>query len=168
MRQKADNTMTTKRTNKRNRAIIGGISRGTMRPQDLIPRFCDQLRWLGMRNKALSAIESRYNRAINGKYGENDKYFTDEVSAFDLDELFDLLNEFAPPYCYFGAHPGDGSDYGFWITEFLEDDFDGLKVDDTSEIPANYTGDVLHVNDHGNMTLYSCTRGKRREVWAVV
>lgn len=51
---------------------------------------------------------------------------------------------------------------------FNVDDFDGLRVSDLSEVPDDYTGEVLHVNDHGNMTLYACTDGECSEVWSVV
>lgn len=30
------------------------------------------------------------------------------------DDVFEHLNEIAPDGYYFGAHPGDGSDFGFW------------------------------------------------------
>ena len=41
-----------------------------------------------------------------------------------------------------------------------------LRVNDTSEVPRGYTGEVLHVNDHGNTTLYTASRGKLTEVWS--
>ena len=47
-------------------------------------------------------------------------------------------------------------------------DFDGLKVSDTGDVPADYSGEVLHINDHGNMTLYSAERGKLTEIWSIV
>jgi hypothetical protein len=149
-------------------ASIGTVSNATMRNQDLIPSFCAELRYLGHRSKVLTGIEKRVNRALNGQYGERDTYFADEVASFDLESLFNMLEEHAPSYFYFGSHPGDGSDYGFWLSEDIEESFDGLKVDDTSEIPTDYNGEVLHCNDHGNLTLYFAKRGKLNEIWSIV
>ena len=95
-------------------------------------------------------------------------YFESEQPGWDLEALFDALEAYCLPYFYFGAHPGDGADYGYWLSDEWEQGFDGLKVSDTSEVPRDYTGEVLLVNDHGNMTLYACTRGRLREVWAIV
>lgn len=82
--------------------------------------------------------------------------------------LTDALDEFAPPYAYFGTNEGDGSDYGYWLSPSMSEDFDGLKVSDTSEVPSNYNGEVLHVNDHGNMTLYVAKDGELTEIWGLV
>lgn len=147
---------------------VGSVSEATMKPEDLIPSFCGELRALGHRSKDLTRIENKVNRALNGRYGEDDAYFDDEESSWDLDSLFDMLQEHAPAWMYFGSHPGDGADYGFWVSENIEYDFDGLKVDDTSKVPNDYNGEVLHVNDHGNMTLYTAKRGKLTEVWSIV
>lgn len=41
-----------------------------------------------------------------------------EDRAFLLNEtIWDEMNDIAPEGTYFGAHPGDGSDYGFWSAE---------------------------------------------------
>ena len=96
-------------------------------------------------------------------------YYETEDSGYDLEDLFDALNEYAMPGFYFGSHPGDGADYGFWLDEDIEHNFDGLKVDDLSEIPTGYIGEVLHVNDHGNMTLYyNGANGRLYEIWSIV
>jgi len=79
------------------------ISHGTMRPEDLIPEFLEVLEEL---NPEISESAKRWNELA-----------IQEVQSQFLSELFDLLNEEAPEGFYFGSHPGDGSDYGFWQME---------------------------------------------------
>jgi hypothetical protein len=99
-----------------------------------------------------------------------DDYFESEDATYDLNEdLFNELNRLCEdiPYCYFGASEGDGSDYGFWIS--LHDyDFEGLKVSDLSEIPDDYEGEFLVINDHGNTSLYNRWNGENTNVWSIV
>jgi hypothetical protein len=142
---------------------IGSVSSGTMRPEDLIPTLLSELK----RQKPLARCHRKLVREINGRMIAAD-YLELEDADWDLEALFDALNEYAPAYFYFGAHPGDGSDYGWWLSECFAEDFDGLKINDLSEVPTGFTGEVLHVNDHGNMSLYAYSRGRGREVWAIV
>ena len=79
------------------------ISHGTMRPEDLIPKFLEVLEEL---NPKVSESAKRWNELA-----------IEEAQSQFLSELFDLLNEEAPEGFYFGSHPGDGSDYGFWQME---------------------------------------------------
>jgi len=142
---------------------IGSVSTATTRTEDLIPSFlweCDRLRLTRKERQSVNEIKRASKR---------EGYFESEDASLDLNEtLFDVLNNHALPYFYFGSHPGDGSDYGFWLDEGFEESFDGMKVSDLSEVPHGYTGEVLHVNDHGNMTLYAYTRGRGRELWGIV
>lgn len=146
--------------------IIGSISHGTMREEDLIPEFVYILKQFskGKNNahyKECKAIEKRMKK--KGYYNSDD-------SCYDLNEfLFDALNEYALPYFYFGSHPSNGSDYGFWLSENIEDDFDGMKVDDLADIPKDYAGEILVVNDHGNISLYSKAKTQQpKEIWSIV
>lgn len=137
-------------------AQFGSISHGTMRAEDL----CDTFAW------ELSTLARRAGRIR--EFSELIKDARTKPDDDVVNDLVDALQEFAPPYGYFGAHPGDGSDYGFWMYEDMQSDFDGLQVSDTSEVPRGYSGEVLHVNDHGNMTLYRYARGRAYEVWGIV
>lgn len=145
-------------------AELGSISSGTMRSEDLLPAYIGALR------DVRGAIPKRLLADVR-KY-ESGATLAPEYKDDILSDLHDALHEYAPPYAYFGAHPGDGADYGFWLHEdfpqMVRDD--GAEVvSDTSEIPKGYRGPVLHVNDHGNATLYYCTkRGKLRAIWSVV
>lgn len=79
------------------------ISHGTMRPEDLIPKFLEVLEEL---NPKVSESAKRWNELA-----------IQEAQSEFLSELFDLLDQEAPEGFYFGSHPGDGSDYGFWQME---------------------------------------------------
>lgn len=172
-------------------ADIGSVSTGTMREEDLIPRFLeelqDQLNTRSLHNAPLydnaeeqQAAVREYERVtevmadIESRLYDDDGdvregYFESGEASLDLWETLSTeLEQFSPPYCYFGSHPGDGCDYGYWPGEGLEWDFEGLRVDDTGDVPDEYVGEVLHVNERGNTTLYVADAGSLDEVWSIV
>lgn len=153
------------------RKNMGSISSGTMRPEDLLPCFIAELESMRPLQKAHRTLLREVQQRMDAAELLGLSYFevlNGEQAAEDIEELETALQDYCLPHFYFGAHPGDGADFGYWLSEGFTEDFDGLKVDDTSEIPTGYTGEVLHVNDHGNCTLYACSRGKRRELWGIV
>ncbi len=104
------------------KAEIGTISHGTMRNEDLIPTFMAEIERLDL-EQAKKIRENEENKDIfdwleNEEKTEEPEYASDPMAWIRLrifvNDLFDVLNEYAPEYCYFGATEGDGSDYGFW------------------------------------------------------
>lgn len=82
------------------------VSWGTHRPDDLIPKFMAVLKEYG---------KEAYDKYVSENPEVEDwKKLDDETKGWVVDELFDLLDGIAPEDCYFGAHPGDGADFGFW------------------------------------------------------
>ena len=107
---------------KKQYANLGSISTGTMRNEDLIPDFLDTLETLANLNKCKRHHKCKRHLTlideIENRIDTIPDYYNTEDADIDLNEdLFDALNEYAPPHAYFGSHPGDGSDYGFWIAE---------------------------------------------------
>lgn len=90
------------------KAAPGSVSWGTHRSEDLIPRFIDTLAQLDKRQAAAFRAELPEDLEPNNPYWES------EEAYWLLEELFDVLDTFAPDGYYFGAHEGDGSDFGFW------------------------------------------------------
>jgi hypothetical protein len=160
-------------------AALGSVSSGTLRSADVIPAFMDALD--SLKDEMSTSGDASYKddvRRIDDKlatieeHQQADDYYESDEASFDLDELTDLLSEFAPPYAYFGTHPGDGADFGFWVSGDVAQQVregDGQVVSDLSELPDHYRGEVLIVNDHGNCTLgYVADSGDFIEVWAIV
>ena len=97
--------------------IRGSVSSGTMRTQDLLPCFLEVLREVSpVVYDQLSVAAFSYIPA----YAEEDddsEWWDSEDAQWKMEEMFDALDEAAPDGFYFGAHPGDGADYGFWPIE---------------------------------------------------
>ena len=118
---------------------LGSISTGTLKPEDLAPVF----------------IEELFSRGVDaGGVPE------------DMDELYEALNDVCPPFVYFGAHPGDGADFGFWPDmEPLEDEIKGSGEYVNDEWLLRDAGLIVDINDHGNITVMDM---ERNVLWSVV
>lgn len=156
---------------------IGSISFGTMKPEDLIPAFLNELEELAPEKAKeikkdvdkLQIEDDGYGELYNAK-DNVDNMSSRELAGFILDDLFDALNDMCEPYFYFGSHPGDGADCGFWFDEdaFYNaiQDGDIVTLEDIPEFPYDTDAEYIAViNDHGNITLYTMY-GKK--VWAIV
>lgn len=108
-----------------NRSILWG----TMKPEDIMYHFA---RFLAKAKKEERIILGRNNSsllneavAIIKKYPKCFGYSaTADLPARMENEvndiagaLFDVMDNIAPEGCYFGARPGDGTDYGFWESD---------------------------------------------------
>ena len=97
------------------------VSHGTMRTQDLIPAFMDVIRDTPEYVQTTNIIPAH---ALENK--EADWWNSNEATEF-LESLFDILDIYSPEGYCFGAHPGDGSDYGYW-EKILEEQPDNSKM----------------------------------------
>lgn len=112
-----------------------------------------------------------------------DPSFWESVARDYVDNLQDALQEYCPPFVYFGTHPGDGADFGFWpdmdaLSEALycyrrdhgghrrstEEDMVAPIVDEGRFVLVEM-GVIVQVNDHGNVTVMDMDRN---ELWSVV
>lgn len=98
----------------------GTVSHGTMRAVDLLDVLPDVIATIDSSRR--DALDEEYgdwfalHRLVtNGYAGATDKG-NEQLDAL-VRECFDVLDDLAPEGYRFGAHEGDGSDYGFWPTE---------------------------------------------------
>lgn len=145
-------------------ADIGSISEGTLRTEDLLEACARELQALDKDGEFEVVV-------LAAELVDPDSDDAHEI----LEELYDALQEFAPPYVAFGAHEGDGASIGFWPQfDRIQEDIrfgDLPSVNDPSELGMVGEGHdfAVHVNDHGNMTLYERTEyGAWVRIWDCV
>lgn len=164
-------------------AKLGSVSEGTLRTEDLISAFADELCWQIRRNGEYFSLPENFGERdrLNNLVGEANDLFGDDGETIPIDNEYeaaemvnetlpDALQAFAPPYSYFRAHQGDGSDFGFWPQD-MEEIKEQVGFDSTVDNeypPDDFAGEWLHINERGNCTLYVRTDGKDVEVWGVV
>lgn len=96
-------------------AQLGSVSHGTMQPRDLIPEFRSTLARLDQ--KAYRKHLEEHGDVTGDEDKDAAKGLDPEEADWAIEDLFDKLDSCAPDGAYFGAHPGDGADYGFWLAE---------------------------------------------------
>lgn len=140
---------------------IGTVIHGTLRNEDLLPAFTQELTYLSDAQHPL--IEEINNFKWYSEYSEGIRLDIDdsqqEYASDWVNDLMDALNEYAPPHTYFGTIEGDGSDFGFWLDGDSFEDCDK----EVMETPSYLRGDtewfdldcnvIVQINDHGNVTV---------------
>jgi len=102
----------------------GTVSHGTFRIEDLLSSFTEALERLRddamfRDDDAIIPAAKAYGLLLKQGCSAQSPY-TDDLD-YILDRLFEALNEVAVKHnCYFGSHPGDGSDFGFWPNDEIE------------------------------------------------
>lgn len=94
----------------------GTVIHGTHRPEDLIPAFMGEIEYHNPTRFRQLLNQSRHILLMLAR-DDYDGLRSEEVSYFLNETLFDAMDELAPEGFYFGAHPGDGSDFGYWRVE---------------------------------------------------
>lgn len=93
------------------------VSHGTLREQDLIPTFAkiiEEFIKLGGEPAENWDVLKEEIAALCSKDEEDPEWRSDNTSWVLNEDLFSALENIAPAGYYFGAHEGDGSDFGFW------------------------------------------------------
>jgi hypothetical protein len=96
-----------------------------MREEDLIPRFEDVLDQAGVPYERPEAV----TRLLDGEELSDADW--ESVSWYVNEELWSALDDIAPEGTSFGAHEGDGADYGFWAYD-AEAEEEEPEEEDTS------------------------------------
>ena len=136
---------------------LGTISHGTLLTTDLFESIVDALRTVRMTRQGRAAVN-----ALRREFAQ----CADGAKEETLENLWTLADGYAPPYTSLRMSEGDGSDLGVWFdSDAFEYDRRNGEIRDRS---ATVNGLAYEVSDHGNVTLYSVTNGRARELYGIV
>lgn len=98
------------------------VSTGTLRTQDLLRAFAGELARITDTGRTITDQDLindalAFAQRLDGPETGAAMAHALDYAADALSELTDRLNALAPEGHYFGSHPGDGADFGYWQTE---------------------------------------------------
>ena len=137
---------------------LGSVISGTMRPEDLMPALFETLLLFDPdRAEAWAEYWREIDHVMCACEGDTDdmfRGFDPEKISYALNELFDELDEISPKGCYFGAHPGDGSDYGWWPAEDYDDEEEEEQIPPEAQLPVHeYLDALVQIDKDGRKRL---------------
>lgn len=137
------------------------VIHATHRPQDLIPAFRDVIKDTPEYAQTINLIPSHAMEDDDADFWES------EDAAYLLEDLFVILDSFAPEGYYFGAHIGDGSDFGYWISEEVIQDREKLEKLARESVSADFYyqlwDSVQEMDDEELIELIACNRDFEKE-----
>lgn len=98
----------------------GTVISGTLKNVDLIPAFLDVLRECNAPEYEQILMQPMPIPPSHALEDPRDKWWDSERASDFVQELFEVLEGYAPDGHTFGAHWGDASDFGFWPVEEFE------------------------------------------------
>lgn len=141
---------------------VGSVVSGNLHPAAIMDSLARLLWKLDKGKKHKYFIFSFLDLDSSGKFSDDPEV---NLQIYSLNQgMMEALNDFAPPFCKFGAHDGTYSDYGYWpsITTLENAILDGevLEITSLSDVPDDYYGFILLVDEiqfelHCAMRLYS-------------
>lgn len=146
---------------------IGTISEGSLRPEDVIPELLYAAGTVRMTRADRLRVQAIARLAETDDC--EDTYYSnpEQDPSGDWNTLLDILQSYAPPFCYVGPIQGDGACIGVWpdrdaIAMGVRDG-EILKIDDGDARPTirrrpkntDPSPDaIVEVNDHGNTAVF--------------
>ena len=89
------------------------VDYASLRSQDLLPAFLECLIGIDQDFIAETYCEIPYE----AQFDDLHEFWGSENCVWIMECVEDRLNEYVPEGYYFGAHPGNGSDFGVWRYE---------------------------------------------------
>lgn len=94
--------------------VPGTIIAGTMRMSDLIPALMDYIKAHGSAEYAQLVANNCVVPAFVMDEGQDSDWWSSEDAGALYNQLCEAMDLLAPAGYYFGSHPDDGADYGYW------------------------------------------------------
>jgi hypothetical protein len=149
---------------------VGSYSHGTLLNEDIAATLRDMLLSQEHTTEDRMVVELD---AIASDEGRDEEHDSDVIS-----DAMDILQDYAPVFCYVGMHEGDGSDLGVWFSsEAFEDACNSgevLKISDSSELEDMAKEDLASysyfavISDHGNISLFNVQVTLGAEIFSIV